>query len=278
MKTSNKESLILTRERFEDLYRAYNRAEFIHPDPLEMVLRYDDPADQEVAGLIASALSYGKVSHILTSLEKVFRLLPHPAANLEGASLSSLKELFDGFRHRWTTGEELAHLLLGIRLVREQWGSLEACFASGIKEDHDNVLPALTTFVARLRAASGRRDSSLLACPAKGSACKRHLLYLRWMVRKDDVDPGPWKAVDRSMLVVPLDTHMHRIAMDLGITDRKQADLKTARSVTEFFRSVNPGDPVRYDFALTRFGIQPGLDTASISEYLSPTAALSANI
>ncbi|MDF1535286.1 MAG: DUF2400 family protein [bacterium] len=193
------DQLDLTRERFEEIYEVYNRPEFIHPDPLEMVLRYHSPADQDVVGLIASSLAYGKVSHILASLEKVLPLLPHPAPDLEGAPRSSLRHLFDGFRHRWTNGEELADLLLGIRMVREQWGSLQACFASGIKNGDEDVLPALTAFVAQLRAASGRRDSSLLACPSRGSACKRSFLYLRWMVRRDAVDPGPWTSVNPSM-------------------------------------------------------------------------------
>jgi uncharacterized protein (TIGR02757 family) len=222
-----------------------------------------------VAGLIASSLAYGKVSHILGSLEKVFRLLPNPVTDLDGASRSSLRDLFDGFRHRWTTGEELADLLLGIRLVREQWGSMEACFASGISDDDLDVLPALAAFVAQLRAASGRRDSSLLACPTRGSGCKRLLLYLRWMVRRDEVDPGPWTRMKPSMLLVPMDTHMHRVATDLGITDRKQADLKTARSVTAFFKELNPDDPVRYDFSLTRFGIQSNLDPVSVVEHFA---------
>lgn len=261
--------LELTRERFEELYKAYNRPEFIHPDPLEFVLRYDDPADQEITGLISSALAYGKASHILASLEKVFRFLPRPAADLEGASLGELKELCDGFRHRWTTGEELAALLLGIRLVREKWGGLEACFVSGMVPGEEDIVPALVKFVGELRSASGRRDSSLLACPTRGSACKRLQLYLRWMVRRDEVDPGSWASVDPAALVVPLDTHMHRIAMDLGITDRKQADLKTARQVTGFFRSICPEDPVRYDFSLTRFGIQSGLDPLSVTEHFA---------
>jgi uncharacterized protein (TIGR02757 family) len=274
----NSRQLELTSELLEELYERYNRPEFIHPDPLEFVLRYDDPANQEIVGLVASALAYGKVSHILKSLEKVFRLLPDPAGDLDGASKKELRELLYGFRHRWTTGEELADLLLGIRLVREQWGSLEACFTSGMQEDHENILPALQAFVAELRSASGRRDSSLLACPSRGSACKRSLLYLRWMVRRDDVDPGPWTTVDPGKLVIPMDTHMHRIATELGLTDRKQADMKAALSVTGFFRELVPEDPVRYDFTLTRFGINPELDPKEINAYLPSEAVRSATI
>jgi uncharacterized protein (TIGR02757 family) len=85
-------------------------------------------------------------------------------------------------------------------------------------------------------------------------------LYLRWMVRRDRVDPGPWRRVPRAKLVVPLDTHMFRIARALGLTRRRQANLATAIEITKAFAQHSPRDPVRYDFCLTRLGINPLLD------------------
>ncbi len=95
----------------------------------------------------------------------------------------------------------------------------------------------------------------LLPSPGKGSACKRLNLFLRWMVRSDDVDPGGWSGVDAGKLIVPLDTHMHRMGLEVGLTRRKQADMQAALEVTRAFRTIAPEDPVRYDFALTRLGI-----------------------
>ncbi|MFW6062129.1 MAG: DUF2400 family protein [Planctomycetota bacterium] len=96
--------------------------------------------------------------------------------------------------------------------------------------------------------------------PSRGSACKRLLLWLRWMVRRDAVDPGDWRGVPASKLVIPLDVHMHRITRLLGFTRRKQANLATAMEVTAGFARLCPADPVRYDFALTRFGIHPDME------------------
>jgi uncharacterized protein (TIGR02757 family) len=76
------------------------------------------------------------------------------------------------------------------------------------------------------------------------------------MVREDEVDPGGWDTVPASKLIVPLDTHMHRICLSLKITGRKQADIRTASEITAAFRTISPEDPVRYDFALTRLGIR----------------------
>jgi len=253
----------LLHEQFEGLYRKYNRKEFVHPDPLETVLRFDNPADQEIAGLIASGLAYGRVGQILKSLEKVFGVLRHPSADLKSMSRNELLDVFGSFRHRWTTGEELVYVLRGIAILTKEHGSLENCFLDGAGQDDQDVIPALTNFVAKLRLASGRRESSMLACPSMGSACKRMFLYLRWMVRRDAVDPGPWTRVSSAHLVVPMDVHMHRVSRQLGLTARKQADLKSALQVTDFFRQLEPEDPVKYDFALTRPGIRAQLEPAA---------------
>ena len=253
-------------ERFEEMYRTYNRREFVHPDPLEYVLRFEDPADQEVVGLIASGLAYGRVRHILKSLEKIFDVLKRPSTDLETMSRNDLLETFGSFRHRWTTGEELVHLLRGMAILREEHGSLENCFLLGSGASDQDVIPALVSFVAKLRLASGRRESSMLACPSMKSACKRMFLYLRWMVRRDDVDPGPWTQVSSAQLIVPMDVHMHRVSRQLGLTSRKQADLKSALEVTDFFRGLVPEDPVKYDFALTRPGIRSQLDPAAVAD------------
>ena len=78
------------------------------------------------------------------------------------------------------------------------------------------------------------------------------------MVRQDEVDPGGWDSVPPSKLIVPVDTHMHRIALQLGLTKRKQANLRTAHEITAAFKAIEPEDPVKFDFCLTRLGIRRG--------------------
>ena len=95
-----------------------------------------------------------------------------------------------------------------------------------------------------------------MPCPSGGSACKRLNLFMRWMVRCDEVDPGGWEEIPASSLVVPLDTHMYKICRALNLTGRRQADLRAAVEITKAFKKVAPDDPVRYDFALTRLGIR----------------------
>ncbi|HET6450933.1 MAG TPA: TIGR02757 family protein [Spirochaetia bacterium] len=250
-----------------DLYKRYNRREFVHPDPLEMVYRYSTPEDQEIAGLISASLAYGRVSQILQSVGSVLDMMDSgssrrsPHGFLGSTTDREIRSALRRFKHRFTPGEEVAALLIAIKRMIAEHGSLEVMFAVGLGRDDETVLPALEKFVDQLRAAAGGPGAcpSLLSSPADGSACKRLNLYLRWMVRKDVVDPGPWSRVPRSKLVVPLDTHMFRISRALGLTSRRQANLRTALEITRSFARHSPKDPVRYDFCLTRLGINPSV-------------------
>lgn len=156
----------------------------------------------------------------------------------------------------------MINLMLGIKQVVAAYGSLHACFLEGLKSTDETILPALTSFVRVLTGTEIRSVGHLIPLPEKGSACKRLNLYLRWMVRKDDVDPGGWTAVSATQLIIPLDVHMHRVGLGLGFTDRKQADMKTALDITAGFGRIVPEDPVRYDFSLTRLGIRSGENLA----------------
>ena len=251
--------------KLNGLYDRLNRRELVSPDPLEFLYRYDDPLDREIVGLIASSLAYGRVGQILESVRAVLsRLGSSPAKFLAGSSLPSLRMAFASFKHRFTTGEDVALTLFGAKLVVGRFGSVEACFRAGAERDVAAVLPALSFLVDELNRGFKGCRNTLLPSPRAGSACKRLFLYLRWMVRRDEVDPGGWADIPPCRLIIPLDTHMHRICRALGFTKRRQADLRTAIEVTAVFRAIAPCDPVRYDFALTRLGIRNDLDSAGI--------------
>jgi len=234
------------RRYLDDLYDKYNRRDLIHPDPLEFLYDYEDSHDREIVGLIASSLAYGRVRQILKSVHSILGAMkPSPSTFLDRASRPLLQSTFSGFKHRFTTGEEIACLLLGIKGVIERYGTLYACFTAGMNDD-DTVLPAISRFVKELSVERNDRPKSLIPSPIKGSACKRLNLFLRWMVREDGVDPGGWDGVQVSRLIVPLDTHMHRISLSLNLTRRKQADMRTALEITDSFRMISPDDPVSH--------------------------------
>jgi uncharacterized protein (TIGR02757 family) len=246
------------RRRLDDLAASFD-ASRIHPDPLEIVRRHRGRADLEVAGLVAAGLAFGGVETILASVRRALAPLgPRPAAGLAGAGDRELRAALRGFRHRWVDGDDVAALLGSVRRLREEHGSLEDAFLAG-DPGGPTVEGALSAFAARLRRAdpgfARRGAAAFVPSPADGSACKRPLLYLRWMARRDGVDTGAWRGLDPSRLVLPLDTHVARIARALGILRRKSDDWRAALEATASLRLLDPSDPVRYDFALCRLGI-----------------------
>jgi uncharacterized protein (TIGR02757 family) len=254
----------------ENLYSCYNRRDLVEPDPLQFLYRYARVEDRELAGLVASGLAYGRVEQILKSTRRVLDLLgPSPSAFLAGAPLSRLVDLLSGFRHRFTPGAEIAAVLHAVSLMQEECGgSIEGFFSDR------RALHSAEHFVCEVLGRSRLDSCSLLPRPSAGSACKRLNLFLRWMVRCDEVDPGGWTCMSPADLLVPLDVHMHRAGVALGMTSRVQGDLRTVLEITEGFRTIRPDDPARYDFSITRFGIRRELTLGGLMEFLDASCAL----
>jgi uncharacterized protein (TIGR02757 family) len=167
--------------------------------------------------------------------------------------------------HRWTRGEDIAALLWILRQMLEQSGSIERFFAEGLDRDAEDVGAALDRFSRRaldidIRPAYGRKPKRPGVCyffprPSAGSACKRLNLYLRWMVRRDEIDLGAWSSVSASQLIVPLDTHVIRLGRCLRLTSYTSPGWKMAADITRSLRRLDPDDPVRFDFALCHVGM-----------------------
>jgi uncharacterized protein (TIGR02757 family) len=256
------------RDALESLYARFNRRGLVHPDPLELLYAYPDLRDREIAGLIASGLAYGRVASILSGARTVLEILGStPSGFLHASEQGKLESVFSRFRYRFTTGAEITALLLGASRLQSEHDSLGKLFeALSSRMEHAEACNAL---VEALLEASGLQASTLLSKPSGGSACKRLNLFLRWMVRSDEVDPGGWEGVSPARLMVPLDIHMYRTGRLLGFTTRGSADWRTVVEVTRGFMELSPEDPARYDFALTRFGIRADMDFDRLEEELS---------
>lgn len=242
----------------EEVYGSCNRGVRLRRDPLALVVEYPDPRDRELTGLVASTLAFGSVDLILRAVREVLLPLgPHPATTLAGFSEQDIAETWAGFQYRYCFPKDIIALLLGAKRAQERAGSLEAFFLAGDPGGED-IVEAAGAFVRGLKALAPGIRKNLLPEPARGSACKRLFLYLRWMIREDDVDPGGWKGLSPDRLLVPLDTHMARVCAErLHFIPRPQADLRSALAATAAFKLYAPDDPVKYDFALTRPGIDP---------------------
>ena len=240
----------------DDIYNKFNDGNFISPDPLEFLYHYNNISDREIVGLIASSLAYGRVQQICRSVSTILERMPSPFTFLTNATSDTLSNLFSDFKHRFTNGDELSAMLISVKRIIENYGSLESCFMNGMSKDDDTILPALGNFVCNLKESANGEIKYLLPSPKNKSACKRLNLFLKWMVRCDNIDPGGWRHIPKNKLIAPVDVHIHRICGNLGITKRKTADLRTAIEITNAFKKIAPDDPVKYDFALTRLGMR----------------------
>jgi uncharacterized protein (TIGR02757 family) len=250
----------LLKPALDRLYEAFNLPDSA-VDPIQIVRRYARADDREVVAFVAAGLAFGRVASVMTSVEAVCRLLgPSPAAFVRAVEPRASLPAFEPVVHRWTRGVDLVALLWILRNLLDEAGSVEAAFARGLDAADADVGPALEQFSARarrvdLRPVYGRVPRQpgahyFFSRPSTGSACKRLNLFLRWMVRRDGVDPGGWSRVPPRQLIVPLDTHTIRIGRCLRLTRRMSPGWPMAAEITAALRRLDPDDPVRYDFAL----------------------------
>lgn len=252
------------RTRLDALYHAYN-VEEAASDPVHRVRPFADPADREVAGFCAAALAFGRVASVLNTIDTLFRIMgPHPARYVRAFEPEAPHPELRAMVHRWTRGDDIAALLWILRQMLERSGSIEDFFLEGFAADHEDVGPALDSFSTRALAldvqrAYGPRASKgvcyFFPRPSAGSACKRQNLFLRWMVRRDEVDLGVWTRVPAAKLIVPLDTHVIRLGRCLKLTRYTSPGWRMAADITASLRRLDPEDPVRFDFSLCHVGM-----------------------
>lgn len=239
---------------------SFDKSAHISQDPVEYVRRFrHNPDDAEVVGLLCASLAFGRVEQIRQKIAWVLsRLGEHPARTIRRLGPEGLREKLAPFRHRWTTGEDLASLLAGADRLRREEGSLGEALARFYQEEKNDLRAALHRFATALRrerTGASQHFAHLIPDVMAGSACKRLLLFARWMIRPDDgVDLGLF-SLPKKALVIPLDTHIARISYYIGLTDRQDASWRTAEDITRTLRQLDPEDPVKYDFALCHLGI-----------------------
>ena len=254
------------RPRLDELYRSFDHTESA-TDPVHIVRRYRRKDDREVVGFCAAALAFGRVASVLASIEALLSVMgPRPAEFVRNFNASRDSGRIEPLVHRWIRGRDLVALLVILRRMLREAGSIEQFFVAGDDPASPDISGALDSFSRRaldtdLREAYGARVPKrpgvcyFFPRPSAGSACKRLNLFLRWMVRRDAIDLGAWTTVSPSRLIVPLDTHVIRLGQCLRLTRYVSPGWKMAAEITASLRRVDSTDPVRYDFSLCHVGM-----------------------
>ncbi len=255
-------SLNALREYLDTLADRHERPAFIDGDPISIPHAFNEPRDQEVIGLYAALLAWGRRDVMLRKLDELCERMGHaPYRFVRTFDPDADAGALDGFVHRTFQPLDAVWLTTNLSAALDQHGTVEGLFEAHLP-DHPEASPVATmlqgvsTTLLTIHDDTPKRLRKHLARPEAGSACKRLNMYLRWMVRPGPVDLNLWSILDPSALMLPVDVHVGRQARALGLLERKSNDWTAVRRLTTICRHFCASDPARYDFAFFGVGAQ----------------------
>ena len=225
-------------------------AELSHekPDPLLIASKYQD----ESIALICALFAYGNAGQIVKFLNSLDFSLLNENEDVITKELSS-------HYYRFQKSDDVRAVFIAMKRLKDV-DSIENIFYEGYRKEN-NILDGLWNFIETIQNIYLRNTQgynfligSLPKRVNSAGTYKRYMMYLRWMVRKDELDMGLWSKIDKKDLLMPLDTHTFKMSQKLGLLKRKSYDMKAAIELTDRFRTWDENDPVKYDFALYRIG------------------------
>jgi uncharacterized protein (TIGR02757 family) len=232
----------------------------ISPDPLEFPRRFTNYYDIEISAFISSIFAYGNITQIMDTLNTVHKIMgDSPYEYVLNYEFEKSRMDFNDLKHRFFTTGDIRRLFIGLRRIYENYGTLKYFF---LLYHLDNLKSTLSFFSKNMiglitnekHITNGLRF--MFPNPKKGSACKRMNLFLRWMVRNDELDFGLWPEINTKNLIIPVDTHVARLAKKLKLTKRKNVSWLMAEEITKNLKKYDANDPVKYDFALCHLGMR----------------------
>jgi uncharacterized protein (TIGR02757 family) len=266
-------SLADLKDYLDRLVDRYEVPSFIEDDPISIPHAFDDPRDQEVIGLYAALLAWGRRDVMLRKLQELCERMTYtPHRFVRSFDPTRDADALDDFVHRTFQPIDAIWLTTNLSMALERYGSVEALFSAHKPTEANgspvkSMLQGVSTTLVTIDDDTPQRLRKHLARPDAGSACKRLNMYLRWMVRPGPVDFGHWTCLDPADLMLPVDVHVGRQARALGLLSRKTNDWKAVRRLTAVCREFAPSDPARYDFAFFGVGAQDeSLDTRFTGE------------
>jgi uncharacterized protein (TIGR02757 family) len=244
----------------------YNQSSFIKDDPISVPHLFTKKQDIEISGFFASIFAWGNRTTIINKSKELMQLMDQaPYEFCLNHSDEELKKLML-FKHRTFNTTDLLYFIEFLRYHYRNHDSLEDAFfkkptvkkglvASGFNL-MENILSDFQQYFFSLENVP-QRTKKHIASPNNKSTCKRLNMFLRWMVRKDNkgVDFGIWEKIKPSQLICPIDVHVARVAKRFNLLSRKQIDWSAALELTDYLRTLDARDPVKYDFALFGLGV-----------------------
>lgn len=233
----------------------YEKPDFITLDPIQIPRRFKLKEDIEIAGFLAATISWGNRKSIINSANKLMEIAGNSPYDFVMSYTSNNAHLLSGFVHRTFNALDLETFVRALQNIYKNHQGLEHLFAKYMTKDSLQI--SISEFKKVFFEISHKpRTQKHVSDPLKNSAAKRLNMYLRWMVRDPSagVDLGIWESIPTSVLSCPLDVHTSTVARKLKLLSRKQNDAKTLLELDTALRTMDPIDPVKYDFALFGLG------------------------
>ena len=245
---------MITKEKLDKLVEKYETREFFYDDPIGIPNKFSDKKDKEIAGFIASLVAYGRREIFIKKLNQLFGIAQNEPYNF---IMNFEPKILGDFNYRFGKPEDFSQIFEIIKLLYKQDGGLEELFKYGYQNsvEKNMFIPVTDYFYSRAKDKEALGFKFMIPDARKGSAMKRMCMYLRWMVRKGEVDFGIWDFMPTSDLFMPLDTHVARISREIGLLKRNANDFKAVLELTENLKKFDPKDPVKYDFAIFGYGV-----------------------
>ena len=235
----------------------YNQPSFIKNDPISIPRLFAKQQDIEIAGFFAATFSWGNRTTIINKSKELVQLMDNaPHQFITQHQPKELKKLLH-FKHRTFTADDLLYFIEFLKTHYLKYPSLEIAFTKGMNKKDDTIENGLIGFREYFFSMEHlKRTEKHISSPLQKSTCKRLNMFLRWMVRRDKkgIDFGIWKNISSAQLICPIDVHVARVARQLNILQRKQTDWQAAVELTNYLRTLDKQDPVKYDFALFGMG------------------------
>lgn len=234
----------------------YNSSYFIDTDPIQIPHAFVHKEDIEIAAFLSSSIAWGQRKTIINNGRKLMQMMDNtPHDFVLHASPHEIEQL-GSFVHRTFNGSDLSYFILSLRNIYSNVGGLESVFTNAYAANN-NIFDAISVFRdVFLQLPHNTHVRKHVSDVKANSAAKRINMFLRWMVRTDEnaVDFGLWKNISPAHLMLPLDVHTGDVARAMGILQRKQNDWKAVVEISDFLRTLDPSDPIKYDFALFGLG------------------------
>jgi uncharacterized protein (TIGR02757 family) len=242
------------KEFLDEKVELYLKPNFIADDPISIPHQFEKKEDIEISAFLSATIAWGRRAMIMKNANHMMNIMDNsPYDFIMNANEKEIQNSLN-FCHRTFQGIDFQTFILALRNIYQNHNGLEACLYTDKEDMREGISQFKKIFFS---IEHPQRSEKHISDPMKGSAAKRLIMFLRWMVRsnKEGVDFGIWKSLNPSQLSCPLDVHTANVGRKLGLITRKANDWKTVKELDFHLRQFDPKDPAKYDFALFGLGV-----------------------